>query len=176
MVSGSSCSPISNHIWNITFSSGYHILRENWINWSVSKRGEQDGMYLETVTCELVTKTLVVPGRRLEGNKRSGSKATKGPSCWRGIWLFCTVPEGRNKTSEVNCLFNIKRNLGPNKMGCKWTNEGPWNSSSRRKVSESSSYRRSSRTTSGNSRIFLVVKKWEVTFFREWSDGSFIRY
>lgn len=88
MVSGNSCSPISSHIWNITFSSGYHILRETLINWGVSERGGQDGVYLETGTDALQLLKLAVPGKRLEGNKRSGSEAMKVCPAEEGFGLF----------------------------------------------------------------------------------------
>lgn len=50
VVSGRSCFPLSDYIWNMMFSSGYHILGETLINWGVSGRGEHDGRYLDTAT------------------------------------------------------------------------------------------------------------------------------
>ena len=75
MVAGSSCSPISNHIWNTTFCSGDHICRETLINGSVSDGDTHDGMYLETATYELQLLELwLLQGKKLRETKDLGSE------------------------------------------------------------------------------------------------------
>lgn len=99
VVNGSSFSPISSHIWNMTFSSRYRILERPWstgvcqigVNMMVCTYTQQHESYS--------WKTQVVAGRRLEGHKIFMSY--EGLSCWRGVRFVLYPARGQPETNEA---------------------------------------------------------------------------